>query len=112
MYGNFSAGADNYQFSMSSEALKLTAFKYKFDVSQFHANADLVYSPNNQHRVEMELVSGMRLEGSLMDSSPSNRSRAVDHLNRAGRFAKPVAIIGTRDAVRYLIARLTPEFDA
>jgi putative colanic acid biosynthesis UDP-glucose lipid carrier transferase len=31
-------------------------------------------------------------------------------LNRAGKFAKPVAIIGTRDAVRYLTARLTPEF--
>lgn len=57
LYGNFSAGADNYQFSMSSDALKLTAFKYKFDVSQFHANADLVYSPNNQHRVEMGFAS-------------------------------------------------------
>lgn len=43
---------------------------------------------DHQHRVEMELVSGMRLEGSLMDSSPSNRSRAVDHLNRAGRFVR------------------------
>lgn len=43
---------------------------------------------DHQHRVEMELVSGIRLEGSLMDSSPSNRSRAVDHLNRAGRFVR------------------------
>ena len=43
---------------------------------------------DHQHRVEMELVSGVRLEGSLMDSSPSNRSRAVDHLNRAGRFVR------------------------
>ena len=43
---------------------------------------------DHQHRVELELVSGMRLEGSLMDSSPSNRSRAVDHLNRAGRFVR------------------------
>lgn len=43
---------------------------------------------DHQHRVEMELVSGMRLEGSLMDSSPSNRSRAVDHLNRVGRFVR------------------------
>jgi Undecaprenyl-phosphate glucose phosphotransferase len=34
----------------------------------------------------------------------------VTLLNRAGRFAKPVAIIGTRDSVRYLIVRLTPEF--
>jgi len=34
----------------------------------------------------------------------------ITSLNRAGRFAKPVAIIGTREAVRYLIARLTPEF--
>ncbi|PUZ25221.1 TonB-dependent receptor [Chitinophaga parva] len=53
LYGNFSAGADNYQFAMSSTALKLNAFRYKFDVSQFHANADLVYTPNNQHRIEM-----------------------------------------------------------
>lgn len=43
---------------------------------------------DHQHRVELELLSGMRLEGSLMDSSPSNRSRAVDHLNRAGRFVR------------------------
>lgn len=43
---------------------------------------------DHQHRVEVELVGGHRLEGSLLDSSPSSRSRAVDHLNRAGRFVR------------------------
>ena len=43
---------------------------------------------DHQHRVEVELIGGMRLEGMLMDSSPSNRSRAVDHLNRVGRFVR------------------------
>ncbi len=42
----------------------------------------------HEHKVEVELLGGMRLEGALMDSSPSNRSRAVDHLNRAGRFVR------------------------
>ena len=43
---------------------------------------------DHQHRVEVELIGGMKLEGMLMDSSPSNRSRAVDHLNRVGRFVR------------------------
>jgi len=42
----------------------------------------------HEHKVEVELLGGMRLEGALMDSSPSTRSRAVDHLNRAGRFVR------------------------
>ncbi len=37
---------------------------------------------DREHKVEVELVGGLRLEGVLMDSSPSTRSRAVDHLNR------------------------------
>ena len=43
---------------------------------------------DHQHKVEVELIGGMRLEGMLMDSSPSNRSRAVDYLNRVGRFVR------------------------
>ena len=42
----------------------------------------------HQQKVEVELLGGRRLEGMLMDSSPSGRSRAVDHLNRAGRFVR------------------------
>nr|HEX4314588.1 hypothetical protein [Kofleriaceae bacterium] len=42
----------------------------------------------HEHKVEVELLGGMKLEGMLMDSSPSSRSRAVDHLNRAGRFVR------------------------
>jgi hypothetical protein len=34
------------------------------------------------------LPGARRLEGMLMDSSPAGRSRAVDHLNRAGRFVR------------------------
>lgn len=41
-----------------------------------------------QHRVAVELVAGGLLEGSLFDSSPSDRPRVADHLNRVGRFMR------------------------
>ncbi len=41
-----------------------------------------------QHRVAVELVAGGRIEGSLFDSSPSDRPRVADHLNGAGRFVR------------------------
>ena len=56
------------------------------DDEEEHSEVFTLY--DHQHRVEVELIGGMKLEGMLMDSSPSNRSRAVDHLNRVGRFVR------------------------
>jgi hypothetical protein len=43
---------------------------------------------DRQHRVIVELVSGGALAGTLFDSSPSDRPRVVDHLNRTSRFVR------------------------
>jgi hypothetical protein len=43
---------------------------------------------DREHRVEIELVHGTKLIGTLLDSSPVDRTRVMDHLNRAGRFAR------------------------
>ena len=34
------------------------------------------------------LVTGAKLVGMLLDSSPADRTRVVDHLNRAGAFVR------------------------
>ena len=41
-----------------------------------------------QHHVAVELVAGGSLEGSMFDSSPSDRPRVADHLNGASRFVR------------------------
>lgn len=43
---------------------------------------------DRQHRVELELTRGRRLHGTLLDSSPADRPRVIDHLNRSGRFVR------------------------
>jgi hypothetical protein len=43
---------------------------------------------DRQHHVLVELASGGTLTGTLFDSSPSDRPRVIDHLNRAGRFLR------------------------
>lgn len=43
---------------------------------------------DREHRVEIALVHGASLVGTLLDSSPADRPRVVDHLNRAGRFVR------------------------
>jgi hypothetical protein len=43
---------------------------------------------DREHRVEIELVHGTKLIGTLLDSSPMDRTRVIDHLNRAGRFLR------------------------
>jgi hypothetical protein len=50
--------------------------------------ADVVTLYDRQHRVEIELVGGQRFSGSLFDSSPHDRPRVIDHLNRARRFVR------------------------
>jgi len=43
---------------------------------------------DRQYRVEIALVTGAKLVGMLLDSSPADRTRVVDHLNRAGAFVR------------------------
>lgn len=50
--------------------------------------SDVMTLYDRQHRVEIELVSGQRFSGSLFDSSPYERPRVIDHLNRARRFVR------------------------
>ncbi|HEY0272273.1 MAG TPA: TonB-dependent receptor, partial [Chitinophaga sp.] len=52
LYGNFSVGTDHYKFNMRSQANTTNAFNYDFRIAQEHANVDMVYTPNNKHRVE------------------------------------------------------------
>ena len=39
---------------------------------------------DRQHRVEVALLAGATLTGTLLDSSPASRPRVIDYLNRAG----------------------------
>lgn len=42
---------------------------------------------DNQHRVAVD-IGGARITGMLFDSSPADRTRLIDHLNRAQRFLR------------------------
>lgn len=50
--------------------------------------SDVITLYDRQHRVEIALLGGTRFAGSLFDSSPADRPRVIDHLNRAGRFVR------------------------
>jgi hypothetical protein len=43
---------------------------------------------DREHRVEIELARGTKLIGTMLDSSPADHPRVVDHLNRSGRFLR------------------------
>ena len=43
---------------------------------------------DREHRVDVELAGGAVLHGAMLDSSPADRPRVMDHLNRAGRFIR------------------------
>lgn len=49
-------------------------------------STDLLY--DRQYRVEVELAHGQRLEGLLLDNSPSDQPRVIDHLNLARHFVR------------------------
>jgi hypothetical protein len=66
--------------------------------------SDVVTLYDRQHKVEVELVGGHRFAGSLFDSSPHDRPRVIDHLNRARRFVRlwtesDLTLIGTEQVV-------------
>jgi hypothetical protein len=43
---------------------------------------------DRQHRVEVLLVQGTRFEGLLLDNSPADHPRAIDHLNSSVRHVR------------------------
>ncbi|MFN0253675.1 MAG: hypothetical protein ACKV2T_42800 [Kofleriaceae bacterium] len=43
---------------------------------------------DQQFPVEVELVNGTRLRGTLLDSAPADRSRVIDHLNAARGYVR------------------------
>jgi hypothetical protein len=43
---------------------------------------------DREHSVELQLSHGTKLIGTMLDSSPADRPRVVDHLNHAGRFIR------------------------
>lgn len=43
---------------------------------------------DQQFAVEVELASGTRMRGTLLDSAPADRSRVIDHLNATRRFVR------------------------
>jgi hypothetical protein len=43
---------------------------------------------DRRHRVSITLAGGGEIAGTFLDSSPADRPRVVDHLNRAGRFVR------------------------
>ena len=51
-------------------------------------SSEVITLYDRQHHVIVELTSGGTLEGMLFDSMPSDRPRAIDHLNRSGRFLR------------------------
>ena len=43
---------------------------------------------DRQHHVKVELIGEGAIVGTLFDSSPADRPRVMDHLNRSGRFLR------------------------
>jgi hypothetical protein len=43
---------------------------------------------DRQYRVSIELAHGPAMAGLLLDSSPADRTRVIDHLNRPGLFVR------------------------
>lgn len=64
-------------------------------------NAETITLHDHQHHVSVELAAGSQLEGTLLDSQPQDRPRAIDHLNASGRFVR----LWTSDE-HYLINKL------
>jgi hypothetical protein len=50
--------------------------------------SEVIMLYDRKHRVELELAHGARIHGTLLDSSPADRPRVIDHLNRSGRFVR------------------------
>jgi hypothetical protein len=55
--GLFSAGADSYNYGVSSKAIIVNAFKLRFNINQYYARSIFNYNPNNKHAVNVGLTS-------------------------------------------------------
>jgi hypothetical protein len=53
-----------------------------------HEPSDELTLYDREHIVELELVRGTKLLGTLLDSAPTDRTRVIDHLNGAGAFVR------------------------
>lgn len=52
-FGLFTAGIDNYRYSISANENPVNAFKIDFAIKQTHARADFTWSPNNFHTINL-----------------------------------------------------------
>jgi CarboxypepD_reg-like domain/TonB-dependent Receptor Plug Domain len=57
LYGLFTAGIDNYQYSISANENPVNAFKINFGIKQTHGRFDFTWSPNNQHTINVGINS-------------------------------------------------------
>ena len=55
-------------------------------VPRVEAEATDLY--DRQHHVEVQLLGGDKLTGTLLDSSPANHPRVVDHINGSAHFMR------------------------
>jgi hypothetical protein len=53
----FTVGADQYNYSVSSEGNKVTAYKLAFRINQYYLRGDFNYSPSNKHAVSFGINS-------------------------------------------------------
>ena len=53
----FTAGLDHYQYSVSSSAIPVNAFKLGFKIDQSYFRGDFTYAPNNKHIISYGLSS-------------------------------------------------------
>jgi hypothetical protein len=53
LYGLFTAGIDNYRYSIAASKNPVNAFKINFGIKQTHARADFTWSPNNRHTINI-----------------------------------------------------------
>ena len=66
-YHVFSAGADQFQYSIDSKGNSLNAFTLRFGISQFSAKSDFKFIPNNKHELSFgaQLVAYTLQPGSM-----------------------------------------------
>ena len=69
--------------SVRPEAAEL-AVELEFD----DLPSEVVTLYDREHRVEVELVSGVPLRGALFANAPADRQRVVDHLNTTAGFVR------------------------
>jgi len=53
-----------------------------------HPPSEVTTLYDRQHHVEVQLIGGLKLTGTLLDSSPANHPRVVDHINGPGHFMR------------------------